>query len=1362
MKRQDLQRTILKYSVIIIAFFILVLLISLVFLSTRPGEKLLRGFAESQLSALLKQTVSIQKLETNLFSRLQIVDLRVAPENHRELPLLYLKSGSLSYNLSDIFRKRLTVHSITLDSLVVHVQRDSSGLFNFPQEFFTTNQHADTSKSAPLAVAIRSLSLRNAWLYYEDAAVPLSASLFNLSVLTEQKSETQQQFSVRADSVSLNSSQFPLTGRFLLAQGSLQQNVFQLDSLALHLPDMFVHGVGKAHYNTSAPAIDGRLFAEGNIAKIAARFPEIKNSAIYPVQGDVRVALLISGEPAQPEVDYKFEVADIHCGQFYVDSGRVAGMWTENSLKVDEMVFHLYDGIIEGRGGVTFDSLLAYAIAVDMSQISLEKIWPALYNAETAIVQGDVSGNLTAQGNDLQLLHSDIRAQLNLSALQYQNRLLPDMATNIIFAEQRGELSIEQGTTQAHAHFSIEQGEIRGTCTADIYRLAPLAILLNISELKGELHCSGDFAGTITSPEITLALTGKNIMYENFPIDTLNGSVALRDSSFSINYLEFFGKCDRIDSSSSPFDIAELSGGFVYSGSARGPLNNPTASFMIEIINPSYKTFQADAGILQISIENQMAVIHALQIKKDSVYVTAAGNYALDTKRGEITVAVNHLPVDAEVPIFPIQSSQPRNLQRAGSIVAEFSAPDSNDFLLDVQCDSLSLAQVRPIVPEVGEIAGFLRFKLDARLGQSHPEANVHFSLSQPRYETARLDSITGSLQVSAEGYTVDPLIFYQGDDAATINLRVESIRNDSGISMINENSTISGRALAKSLDLRFFTPFFPDAIRVQGIAGLDVHMDGKIGAPKIKGKLQVRDGALIGVSKKPIVERLALVASVDDSVLTISNAEGWLHSMAVRAEGRIVMSKKRYFHINTSIKMGESGKADLAGIIAPDSLRLTSHLKDFSLMFFESLLPDVTQLAGMCNANVVVSGALKNPSLTGNLELQETSIQTKIIRERIEKCTALVRFDTRTITVDSLSFSIGGGSVKINGEIAYQNAGLEKASISIKMENISVTRPDVVKVQIRDASLQYAQYNSHYTLEGDVILGESRVIQTFKPQALLSFARRVERPLPKPSPLLSSTHLDVRIRDSENLWIDNNLAHLRLHSEISILGSPLQPNIAGRISAREGYVLYLDRKFKVTKGDMDFIDPNRINPIIDLATESQLKAYQTMQDVPYTIFLNITGPLDHTELSLTSEPFLDRGDILALLTFGATRRQLTGGNKEGTGTNVGDILRERLAAYSSSRLSGYAEKRMGTLLGLEQMSIEGNLFQFGKSWGPQLLASKKLSNRMSLTYTTTVGHMNEQSIRLNYMLSRYFSLQGQTDQRARSSLDLKYSVKFK
>jgi autotransporter translocation and assembly factor TamB len=174
------------------------------------------------------------------------------------------------------------------------------------------------------------------------------------------------------------------------------------------------------------------------------------------------------------------------------------------------------------------------------------------------------------------------------------------------------------------------------------------------------------------------------------------------------------------------------------------------------------------------------------------------------------------------------------------------------------------------------------------------------------------------------------------------------------------------------------------------------------------------------------------------------------------------------------------------------------------------------------------------------------------------------------------------------------------------------------------------------------------------------------------------------------------------------------------------------------------------------------VKSYRAMEATPYVITLTITGPLDEVVVDIISDPPLDKSNIVSLLTLGATREQLAGKDTESKDASASGVLLERAQSLSSQKIAGYTSRKVGTLLGLEQLTIEGNLFRFDESWGPQLLASKKISPRMEITYTTTVGHFNERSIRLDYRLSRHFSLEGETDQQGRSGMNLKYRLRSK
>jgi autotransporter translocation and assembly factor TamB len=321
--------------------------------------------------------------------------------------------------------------------------------------------------------------------------------------------------------------------------------------------------------------------------------------------------------------------------------------------------------------------------------------------------------------------------------------------------------------------------------------------------------------------------------------------------------------------------------------------------------------------------------------------------------------------------------------------------------------------------------------------------------------------------------------------------------------------------------------------------------------------------------------------------------------------------------------------------------------------------------------------------------------------------------------------------------------------------------RPKVFSLFIQSVRIDINKNRDDFTIGGDVILGESSILQDVQPGALLPFFRKVEKPMSTPPSFFRKVRIDLRLRESDKIWIDNNIAHMRLHSELGFIGTLAQPNISGRLSVEEGYILYLDRKFQVQQGVLDFIDPHRINPIVDFKAQADIKSYQTWSMQPYAVSLSIQGPLDHAMMDLTSAPPLDRPDIVTLLTIGATRKQMLV-KENGGKASIGNVVEDRVGHLSSRQVSGFASRKIGNLLNLEDISIEGNLFRFGKSWGPQLLASKRITDRMEISYTTRVGHANEQSIRLDYRLLRMLSLEGQTDQQGRSGIDLKFRWKFK
>ena len=85
-----------------------------------------------------------------------------------------------------------------------------------------------------------------------------------------------------------------------------------------------------------------------------------------------------------------------------------------------------------------------------------------------------------------------------------------------------------------------------------------------------------------------------------------------------------------------------------------------------------------------------------------------------------------------------------------------------------------------------------------------------------------------------------------------------------------------------------------------------------------------------------------------------------------------------------------------------------------------------------------------------------------------------------------------------------------------------------------------------------------------------------------------------------------------------------------------EGTVTFQKKTFEVTKGVIDFVNPYKTEAEIDIVSETQIRSW--------TITLTIKGKPENLDLRLSSEPSETDSDILSLILFGKTGRELTSG----------------------------------------------------------------------------------------------------------------------
>jgi hypothetical protein len=85
----------------------------------------------------------------------------------------------------------------------------------------------------------------------------------------------------------------------------------------------------------------------------------------------------------------------------------------------------------------------------------------------------------------------------------------------------------------------------------------------------------------------------------------------------------------------------------------------------------------------------------------------------------------------------------------------------------------------------------------------------------------------------------------------------------------------------------------------------------------------------------------------------------------------------------------------------------------------------------------------------------------------------------------------------------------------------------------------------------------------------------------------------------------------------------------------------------------------------------------------------------------------------------------------------------------------------VGRLLAFDRIYIEGEAFEAGGSYG-HYSAEKRIAPDFRLSLRGTVGWESDQILAFDYRLKNNIFLISETNQLGRSSIDLRYVIKFK
>jgi translocation and assembly module TamB len=408
---------------------------------------------------------------------------------------------------------------------------------------------------------------------------------------------------------------------------------------------------------------------------------------------------------------------------------------------------------------------------------------------------------------------------------------------------------------------------------------------------------------------------------------------------------------------------------------------------------------------------------------------------------------------------------------------------------------------------------------------------------------------------------------------------------------------------------------------------------------------------------------------------------------------------------------------------------------------------------AGTSVVNVAVRGSFTEPQVDGRLELKDASLFLRDLPNGVDQANGLIVFDRNRATVQNLSAVTGGGKVSFEtgSFVGFRGPALIYR-LQATANQVRYRSPDGVSVTV-DGRLSLNGTSNNSVLSGNVVV----VRANFNPRTdvgslLATTAKPVSVPS-EPNEYLRGLQFDVNVVSSRALEVQTSLTrNIQADANLRIRGTPDRPIVLGNLSVNSGQIEFFGNKYTISRGEVNFYSPSKIEPIIDMDLETQVRGV--------VVDISFSGPLSKLNFSYRSDPPLETNDIIALLAVGRAPQTVGGLASSQTSTSTNYL------ATGSNALLGQAiapaTGRLQRFFGVSHIKIDPQLTDITSVPQARLTLEQQVSNDITLTYITNLARSDQQIVRVEWDFSKQWSVVALRDENGAFGVDFQYRKRFK
>ena len=417
------------------------------------------------------------------------------------------------------------------------------------------------------------------------------------------------------------------------------------------------------------------------------------------------------------------------------------------------------------------------------------------------------------------------------------------------------------------------------------------------------------------------------------------------------------------------------------------------------------------------------------------------------------------------------------------------------------------------------------------------------------------------------------------------------------------------------------------------------------------------------------------------------------------------------------------------------------------NLRLIGGFVPDL-HANGRADVNVSVQGTMASPRVIGNATVNDASATYGEFPLGLSHVSGGLVFDKSRLLFDKVTAEAGGGQLTLSGSVTYAETPV-RYQVTATTSTVRIRYPTGVS-WLAGGTLDLSGTSEAAVVSGRVEVQRVLFAQGTDVASFFASGVDVTPSAPSTSPFLQNLAFDVAGQTTPGARIEWSGAHVEMDGNVRLRGTWDRPVLLGDIHLLGGEMPFRGNTFELTRGDINFANPFRLDPVLNVEATANINQYQ--------LTIDFSGPSSHLSLNYRSDPPLPDSDIVALLALGSPGEESGLRSQPGSSENYG------ATALLSEAISTGVGGRIEHLFGISSFRVDP--FVAGTATESNAAArvtiQEQVTHDLSITYSTNASSNQYQLIQVEYEIKRGLSLEFLRDINGTYGGDIKFVRHFK